>query len=167
MHIQELRATRLDASIPTAPYAKGNLKIDCTGEASPRQIRVAPGQLSTNRKVRLCGRKIVRFAGSPWKRKVPQTRSIAPAANTSGRANSPQPLAPKFPPFPAQTLPLASFSFRNFPIHGILPRPQEDCVHAAAKTSKPSCNVADRRSSRQREGVVYVVPLVSILPATS
>jgi hypothetical protein len=27
MHIQELRATRLDASIPTAPYAKGTSKL--------------------------------------------------------------------------------------------------------------------------------------------
>jgi hypothetical protein len=46
-----------------------------------------------------------------------------------------------------------------------LASPQEDCVHAAVKISKPSCNVADRRSSRQREGVVYVLPLVTILPA--
>lgn len=31
MHLQALRATWSGASIPTAPYAKGNLKIDWTG----------------------------------------------------------------------------------------------------------------------------------------
>jgi hypothetical protein len=34
---------------PPAPYAKGNLKIDWTGEASPRQFRVVSGPAPTNR----------------------------------------------------------------------------------------------------------------------
>jgi hypothetical protein len=47
MHIQRLRAAWSGASIPTAPYAKGYLKIDWTGEVSPRQFRFASAQLQT------------------------------------------------------------------------------------------------------------------------
>ena len=47
-----LRATSAGASIPTAPYAKGNLKIDWTGEDSPRQFRFASAQLQMTHQVK-------------------------------------------------------------------------------------------------------------------
>ena len=71
MHIQKLRATRLDASIPTAPYAKGNLKIDWTGEASPRQFCVVSGPAPTNRQVKTMWQKNCPVCRKPMEKKNP------------------------------------------------------------------------------------------------
>jgi len=75
MHIQRLRAAWSGASIPTAPYAKGYLKIDWTGEVSPRQFRFASAQLQTTNQVKTTWQKNCPACRSPLVKKHP-TESI-------------------------------------------------------------------------------------------
>ena len=73
---------------PHGPLRQGKPKFDWNGEASPRQFRIVSAQSQTDRQVRPCGRKIVRFAGSPSRRSTLRKPSPAPAASMSGRVSA-------------------------------------------------------------------------------